>query len=335
MATGQVEEALLKSEKQVPPNRCCLLFTFVKFACAYVDVWFLRDTFGHDDRLKERLKEEVDMINEAFDVDHADWKEPTIVWASFGVYLRYVLGPSVTAFDQYPGLMINIGMLILGVLMMSALLGLKNLSAVPKDLGAFQKVEHLPIVPFVLLLCTHIIMMIFAHRQLCVLKSTDKCHLPFPLTYTTFVGKFFMVVRMIMAYSSGEMGTAIDYFTWQELILTSMHCVFSLLIGDPSPSRQNGEYKDVSEVKNYSNQLKLVFLKVFAIDSIKTVAMYFYWVSFQPGWIANLFDRIPYVGSQISLSILIHAILDMLQTAATMFTMFIGRFGRRLINDRG
>jgi len=156
--------------------------------------------------------------------------------------------------------------------------------------------------------------------------------LPFPLTYTIFTGKLFMVLRMVMAYSSGEMGIAIDYFVWQELILTLMHSTLSLFIGDPRPRRQDDECKDESWVMDYPYKLKIVFFKIIAIDSVKTLAMYLYWVYFRPGWISLQFDRIPSVQSQFSLCILIHAVLDMVQAAATMFTMFIARFGRRLVN---
>jgi len=333
MAIGQATEPLLKTcqQEEERPKRCDIFKSFVKVSCAYMDVWFLRDTFGHDETLEKSLQEEVNMISQAFEVD-PKWEEPSLIRNTFGLYLRYILAPSIKALDGYPCMVTGCGVLILGFLSAISIRGLMNLSAVPEDLGTFQKVEHLPIVPVVLLLCTHIIMMIFAYKQLCVLKNPDKCHLPFPLTYTIFVGKLFMVVRMVMAYSSGEMGTAINYFFWQELILTFMHSALSLLIGDPSPPRQDAESRDLSVVRNYSNQLKTVFLMIMAIDTFKTFVMYLYWVYFQPGWIATMFDRIPYMSSQVALSILIHAVLDMVQAAATMFTMFIGRFGRRFLS---
>jgi len=306
---------------------------FVKWACAYVDVWFLRDTFGHDGELQVHLNEEIGVINEAFDVQNPQWKEPKYIRYTFGMYLRYMLAPSITALVRFPCLVMIIGLLTFACLTASSIHGLMHLSAEPEDLGTFKKVAHLPIVPLVLAICTHIIMMMFAHKQRRVLQHPDD-NLPFPLTYTIFTGKLFMVLRMVMAYSSGEMGIAIDYFLWQELILTLMHSTLSLLIGDPRPRRQDGECKDEGGVKNYPYQLKVVFFKIFAIDSVKTLAMYFYWVSFRPGWITDLFDRIPFEQSQLSLCILIHAVLDMVQAAATMFTMFIARFGRWLVESK-
>jgi len=299
---------------------------FVKFACATVDVWFLRDTFGFvDDKIKDGLDKNLKMINAAFNVENPDWEENLFIKKSFGLYLRYMLGPSVNYFDKHPRIVVGALSGVLVLLTLNVLYGLYHLSHEPKDLGTFKIVEHLPIVPLILALCTHIIMMVFAHKQLVVLRHKED-YLPFPLTYTIFVGKLFMVVRMVMAYSSGEMGISIDYFLWQELILTVLHTILSLLIGDPTPSGQNDE-----KVDEYPGELKYVFFKIICIDSIKTVVCYWYWKTFQPGIISQNFDRIPYVSSQISLSILIHAVLDMVQAAATMFTMFIGRFGRFLV----
>jgi len=329
----QKSDAALAEEPLLPPKTHVprIFYGFVRISCAYMDVWFLRGTFGHDERIKGCLQNEIDMINVAFEVKNPDWEEPQIIRSSFGLYLKYMLAQSVTIFDKNPRSVVGTGMAIIGILALCTGNGIMNMSAQPKDLGTFQKIEHLPIVPLILLLCTHIIVMMFAHKQLCVLKNPGDVHLPFPLTYTIFVGKMFMVLRMMMAYSSGEMGIAIDYFVWQELILTATHCTLSLFIKDPAPSRQSGENRE-SELKSYADELSLVFLKIIAIDLFKTVVMYFYWVSFQPGWIANVFDRVPFMEAQVCFSILTHAVLDMVQAAATMFTMFIGRFGRKLLS---
>jgi len=86
-----------------------------------------------------------------------------------------------------------------------------------------------------LVLCTHLIMMVFAAAQLQELYNSSSDSLPFPLTYTILCGEAFMIFRMVLSYSSTNMGVAIDYFFWQELILVGMHGSLAVFVGDPSP----------------------------------------------------------------------------------------------------
>jgi len=165
-------------------------------------------------------------------------------------------------------------------------------------------------------LCTHLIMMIFASAQLKELCNPNFQHLPFPLTYTIVIGKGFMVFRMVLAYSSANLGVSIDYFFWQELVLTLLHTGLATMVGDPSP-----EHSLVS----YATQLERTFCMILGIDTLKTIAMVIFWYTFKPGLVAYHFNRFPSIMTALAASVLIHAILDMMQTAATMFTMFIGR----------
>jgi len=72
---------------------------------------------------------------------------------------------------------------------------------------------------------------------------------------------------------------------------------------------------------------------ILGIDTSKTIAMVIFWYTFKPGCIAYYFNRLPSIMTVLAASILIHAILDMMQTAATMFTMFIGRLFAEMTSE--
>jgi len=168
-----------------------------------------------------------------------------------------------------------------------------------------------------LVLCTHLIMMVFAAAQLQELYNSSSDSLPFPLTYTILCGKAFMIFRMVLSYSSTNMGVAIDYFFWQELILVGMHGSLAVFVGDPSPEHCLGI--------PYAKQLASSFLVILGIDGLKTLAMLLFWCSFKPGMVASCFNRLPTVTSMLAVTILVHVIFDALQTGTSAFTMFIGR----------
>jgi len=198
--------------------------------------------------------------------------------------------------------------------------------ATASGVKAFQEVEHAPLTPLVLILCTHMIMMIFACHQLVELHNECFDHLPFPLTYTFIVGKGFMIFRMVLAYSSTNLGVSIDYFVWQELILMFVHGLLAAFVGNPSPGSTRGP--------SYDKQLAHSFQVILGIDGLKTIAMILIWYNFKETALAFYFNRLPNTSVMIAASVLIHALLDVIQTATSMFTMFIGRFFIELTTER-
>jgi len=299
--------------------------------CGYVDIWFLRDTFATDwcgtreEGIERRIESEADMIFRELEMEK--WEQSRVPWAverTFGLYLRHVLSPSVYLYKRRRGLVHAALGGAFSLLVLCTAWGFANLrfgdsdeQATARGVHAFRAVEHAPVTPLVLLLCAHLVMMLFAAKQLEELSKEDSKHLPFPLTYTIIVGKAFMVLRMVMAYSSANLGVSIDYFVWQELILTSTHGVLSLFVGDPSPHAGSGH--------SYARQLAKSFTVILGIDGFKTLVMLVFRCNFTEGAISYYVNRLPTLPVQLCVSVLIHAMLDLIQTAVTMFTMFIGR----------
>jgi len=324
----------------------------LQFFCGYMDVWFLRETFGGGPGtvfVRDRIEEEAEMI--FHELDMQEWKtiHPVVKW-SFGLYLRKILAPSVYMFQRH---MKPISWALGAVLLLMFLytlygfanceLGNSDEQAAARGEEAFAAVEHAPVTPLVLLFCTHLILMMFATDQFNHLLQSSS-HVSFPLTYPVLIGKSFMVFRMCLAYSSKNLGLSIDYFVFQEIILISIHACLAVFVGDPhkstpeaipgsKPKEQSEpplEAKKKSDEKSlkgvpYAKQLAWACLVVFGIDAFKTLVMFVFWYNFKTGPLAFYFNRLPNIQVMLVASVFIHALLDMLQAAVTMFTMFIGK----------
>jgi len=115
-----------------------------------------------------------------------------------------------------------------------------------------------------------------------------------------------------MSYSSGDLGTSIDYFVYQECILIVLHIVIAAF----GLSYFNDEVKDCWSM-NY------LILCITLMEVSKTILMFWFWTSYQPGLIRNFFDRLPSRTFRIFAALAIHGILDIMQSAATVFTMWL------------
>merc|ERR1712232_626653 len=72
----------------------------------------------------------------------------------------------------------------------------------------------------------------------------------------------------------------------------------------------------------------------FFIDTVKTIGTFIFWLHYKPGWLANAFNRIPTIASQIELAFLIHLVMDVMQSSATAFTLYIVRYFRKCSHSR-
>merc|ERR1712137_210734 len=142
--------------------------------------------------------------------------------------------------------------------------------------------------------------------------GSDKGLPPSPILYPFFCGKFFMMIRLTMAYSSRDLGTSIDYFVYQDLILTVLHILISAVL----LSQFTGDPHD-------GDSMNYIVVGVTGMDVLKTLLMYVFWVNYQVGFIHDIFERLPSVWTRVAAAIIIHAILDVIQTLATVFTMWI------------
>merc|ERR1712048_1308751 len=179
----------------------------------------------------------------------------------------------------------------------------------PQDLGTLEVMEKWPVT---------LVLALYAKKQLGIFRQEGK-RPAYPILYTFLTGKFFMIFRLVMSYSSGKLGPAINYFVWQELILISTHMIFSAAILpclDDDPDR--------------IQDLKKTFCSITVMDILKTLFTFVYWLNFQPGLMATTCDRLPTIESQIYASLLIHGVLDVVQSATTVFTMYISRFVKNL-----
>jgi len=317
-----------------------IMQTFLQVFCGYLDVWFLRETFltnwiGKLDDF-EHVQEHIDKQEKLIwkNLQMEKWTQsPSLIQFTFGAYLRWVLSPSIYFYKKYEKVVHGVLVISMAMLFFYTLWGCANVKfdmsvqeANQNGVKAFKQVEHAPLTPLVLLLCTHMIFLIFACHQLVELHNECFDHLAFPLTYTFIVGKGFMIFRMVLAYSSTNLGVSIDYFIWQELVLTFMHGLLAAFVGNPSPNSSTGP--------SYDKQLAHSFLVILGIDGLKTIAMVLIWYNFRETALAFYFNRLPHTSVMIAASVLVHAVLDMMQTATSMFTMFIGRFFTELSTER-
>jgi len=237
-------------------------------------------------------------------------------WATFWYY-EWFLAPTIFFVEQYETEVLGaFAVAIFGAICYSAQSFL-HLHAHTEELGTFEVLKHSPMSALVLLFCSHFICCTFAYFNLKRLRAGKP--LLFPLLFCFFVGKWFMIGRMVLAYSSGHMGIALDYFVWQEFILTGCHAVGSyFMVGYPD-----------EDGKNFTRQINTCMLRVVGVDLLKTLVIIGFWLKFKPGVITDLVNRMPDQKSQIVFAVVIHFVLDMVQSLVTFFTIYLGQLGQK------
>jgi len=245
------------------------------------------------------------------------WSQKVLRY-SVDLYFDYMLRPTVYFMDTPKGNLYT--MAVVGVLtgwfFLMTVYGLCNLVEQPRELGTLKAMEHWPATPALLAFATHLVMALYGKRQLRDFKQ-DQNHgvaLPYPVLFTFFVGKGFMMFRLTMSYSSGKMSNALNFFVYQEFLLTLTH-VFCSAIILPRYSQHSHIVKDMSNVMKF----------ILYMDTAKTMLTFLFWLSFTPGYFADYYDRLPSVATQVYASLLIHGVLDVMQSAATVFTVYIAR----------
>jgi hypothetical protein len=233
-----------------------------------------------------------------------------VFWLDGGV----VMGRSVTEI-----VWVILGAITL-LLTVVSIYGLCTLSPEPQDFQTFKRMEHMPLTPLLLAGATHMVLALFAKQQLSLLKVSNRAPPgpktpPAPILFPFFCGKFFMCFRLMMAYSSGNLGVSINFFLFQELLLIVMHTVLSWWF-----------LSKISTDPRKRQDMFQAMLYVILIDTCKTVATGIYFCFFRPGLIAGIFNRLPSVSIQICASLLIHLILDVVQSVSSVFTMYISTF---------
>jgi len=186
-----------------------------------------------------------------------------------------------------------------------------------KDLDTFKILEHSVWVLALVVVATHLVLAVFARRQKVWFDKVGEDHKesllpPSPILYPFFCGKFFMMIRLFAAYSSGDLGTSIDYFVKQEMILIFLHIIISAVL----LSRRKGD-------PHSANDMNFLVLGVTGMDILKTVLMYVFWAYYQKGVIYDIFERLPNKTTRVAVALVVHAILDVMQTVATVFTMWV------------
>jgi len=208
----------------------------------------------------------------------------------------------------------------MGVLCVGLVKGLLNMYDEPQDdLGTLQAIAHWPFTPALLLGATHLIIALYGQKQFHNFENKERP--PLPILFPFIIGKGFMMMRLVMAYSSQRMSYTLDFFVRQEFLLVLVHVACSGLILPFVPQRSN-RLRD----------MVMVFRFILLMDAGKTVANYLLWSHWTKGVIADTIDRLPDQPSQICASLLIHAVLDMLQSASTVFTMFLSRWMIHMID---
>merc|ERR1719336_19933 len=77
--------------------------------------------------------------------------------------------------------------------------------------------------------------------------------------------------------------------------------------------------------------MKRVFAFILVLDTVKTVLMIPLKVLYREGWMAETFNRLPTIESQIYAALLIHAVLDICQCFATIFTIILAEWAKPYI----
>lgn len=296
-----------------------LIARFVRFNLLQLDAWWFAHLFieqEQDKEVKTNAENEIKIMCRDYEtkVPFDTLKEPAVLRYTGSFYLDYMLKPTLYFMDKEGN---KVWVLIAGFtswFIYKSIEGLMNLREKASDLGTLEVLAKWPATPGLLAFATHLVLAEYAKKQLKGFKQTGK-RPAYPVLYQFFAGKLFMMVRLCMSYSSGEMGNAINFFVWQELFLIAIHIICSSCIlpfYDTDPSKPES--------------MKQVFKFVIYMDAFKTLATFFYWLSYKPGFMANVFDRMPTVESQIYASLLLHGVLDVVQASATVFTMAIGQF---------
>eukprot|EP00756_Hemistasia_phaeocysticola_P004763 Hpha_TRINITY_DN12994_c0_g1::TRINITY_DN12994_c0_g1_i4::g.164374::m.164374 len=239
-----------------------------------------------------------------------------LVWVP-KLYLRgpiywtvgFLCGPYAIIFE-------GIGLLCMVAAFAGLLWGFTNLVDEPRDLGALHAFAHSYAAPFAIIV-PHFVLSYLAKKQFRVFQSGASP--PAPCLYVFLVGKMFMAARIMMAYSSGVLGTTIDFFIKGEVIMIGFHtlCCVAWL------SRKRYDPHLVDDVWE-------VIVSVFVIDCVKTVLVGWMFVGFERGTIADLVDRLPTMNVQGAAFIVTHVVLDILQSCSTTFSLFIAEAARKL-----
>lgn len=303
-----------------------LIDRFIRFIISF-DLIFLTYTFdscfdAEREKTKATVKEIVEDTSKSLGMDKNDRKYEWLEWMTWW-YLRYFLAPSVFLVEKYKKLVLFFFSLAIVGCVSHTVYCLTQLVPEPRELNTFQRMEHSPMMGIILLACTHFICVTFAYYNLTKIRSATP-KLLFPLLYCFFVGKGFMATRMVLSYSSGKMGSALDYFIWQELILTFCHAAGSFLI---VPAPDNKKHDD-----DYATQIRQCIWRILCVDGGKTIVIGIFWLCFRPGFLSLIVDRFPDQTSQIVFALVVHFVLDMIQSFVTFFTVYLGKCGRTLMN---
>jgi len=312
-------------------NSCNGVVELIKFIINF-DLIFLKYSFVSDfeedenkasHKVSQIIRDVKQKLDIATDEQQYPWLELSTRW-----YFEYLLAPTTFLVEKFNNEVLCTFMLgVTGCVAYSAYC-FTQLVPEPRELGTFQRLEHSPMSGIIMLLCTHFICVMFTYYNLTRLRSSDKPKLAFPLLYCFFVGKGFMVLRMILSYSSGQMGTALEYFIYQEIILTVCHGAGSFLIVE-APDDEKPEF---------GKQIRDCIGKVLMVDGVKTVVIALFWLNFEPGRLADLVNRMPSQTSQIAFALVVHFVMDMVQSGVTFFTVYLGKWGtevRQQVRSQG
>jgi len=285
-------------------------------------MYFLEHTYASKSRFDAQAKDTQKQIHDTIDLllvklgmHETERRYPGLDWITFW-YFQYFLAPTVFLVEQYKQKVLG-GFLIciIGCMGYTSKCFL-HLNPEPHELHTFERLQHSPMSGIVLLLCTHFICSTFAYFNLMKLRSGETLLLP--LGFSLFVGKVFMAGRMVLAYSSANMGIALDYFVWQEIILTGCHAFGSMVsVGYPDQNQ-----------KEFPREIRDCMFRVLRVDAGKTIVIAIFWWNFQPTGLTTLIDRMPDQDSQIVFAVVVHFVMDMMQSAVTFFTIYLGKLGQ-------
>ena len=177
----------------------------------------------------------------------------------------------------------------------------------------FEKMEHWKFTPLILVLCTHVMIAMYLYHIYTVLERGGSPATPglFPF----FVGKGFMVIRMMMAYKAGTTYSArMSFFVLQELTLIGSYLGAVMKIMP---------YMGVSFSHKNPRGQELALRYVVLFDLLKTLATTVMWVLWPPGFVLIPFGHIIGFGNQVMIFIIVHVGLDALQSGVTAFTGYL------------
>ncbi len=187
-------------------------------------------------------------------------------------------------------------------------------SSTEHDYGTMKAIEYAPITKILLVICTHIVLAFFARKMYngFVLEKTPVS----PSLFVFIIGKLFMIPRLIMAYSSGNYGHGLEFFIWEELLLIIIQMTSASILFP----RLNLSY----DCTNIIGQER-VWKAVLVLDTFKTFTVFLLWLTYKPGALSSLFNRIDGFGAQVFLFIGAHILMDTLQSVSTIFSLYIAK----------